>query len=95
MLIIAHLLVSLVVLFAVECTTEKSETTGRQIVVLRDDVDKQHLEELIADIRKTDEDPSLPSVRCTIHNVVDTISKILIVTASKGALDKVLLRKMC
>ena len=84
-----HLLVSLAIFITVRCHTEQ-RGTGRHIVVLQDDIDEQHLEAFISDIREADEDPSLPHVHCTIHNVVDTISKILIVTASEGALDKVL-----
>jgi len=89
MLIFANLLISLAVFITVKCTTEQ-RGTGRHIVVLRDDTSQRHLEELVSDIRETDEDPSLPDVHCTIHNVIDTISKILVVTASEGALEKVM-----
>lgn len=88
MLTFVHLLVSLTIFITVKCTTEQ-RGTGRHVVVLRDDIDKQRLEALISDMREADEDPSLPNVHCKIHNVLDTISKILIVTASEGALDKV------
>ena len=82
-----YLLVSLVVIISVNA---EQRSTGRHIVVLRDDISEQHLEGLVSDIREADEDPSLPNVHCTIHNVLNTISKILVVTANEGALEKVL-----
>ena len=97
MLMLVHLL-SLSIFVAVKCTAEQRElegedtplkTTGRHIVVLRDDIDEPHLAALISDIRKADKDPFLPNVHCTIHNVMTTLSKILVVTASEGALKKV------
>ena len=90
-----HLL-SLSIFVTIQCTAEIEgeetplKTTGRHIVVLQDDIDEPHLAALISDIRKADEDPSLPDVHCTIHNVMTTLSKMLIVTASEGALNKVL-----
>ena len=89
MLSFVHFFLILAILITVRCTTEQKSETGRHIVVLRDDIDEQHLEGLISDMREADEDPSLPNVHCTIHNVVTTLSKMLIVTASEGALDKV------
>ena len=89
MLSFVHFFVILAIFVSVKCTTEQKGDTGRHIVVLRDDIDEQHLEGLISDIREADEDPSLPNVHCTIHNVVTTLSKMLIVTASEGALNKV------
>lgn len=83
-----YLLVTVSFLASIKCLTEQ-KSTGRHIVVLRDDISKQNLNALVSDIREADEDASLPDVHCTIHNVVDTVSKMLIVTASKGALDKV------
>ena len=91
MLSFVHFFVILSIFADVRCTAEQKEDTGRHIVVLRDDVDEQHLEALITDIREADEDPSLPNVHCTIHNVLTTLSKMLIVTANEGALDKVLI----
>ena len=89
MLSFVHFFFTLTILVTVKCTTEQKGDTGRHIVVLLDDIDEQRLEGLISDIREADEDPSLPNIHCTIHNVVTTLSKMLIVTASEGALDKV------
>lgn len=89
MLKFVQLLVILAIFVTVKCTATEEKGTGRHIVVLRDDISEQHLEALVSDIREADEDPSLPNIHCTIHNVLDTISKILVVTASEGALDKV------
>ena len=61
----------------------------RHIVVLRDELTKQDVDELVSTIREADRDPSLPDVQCEVHDVLDTLSKMLIVTASKGAVDKV------
>ena len=62
---------------------------ARHIVVLRDELTKQDVDELLATLREADEDPSLPDVQCEVHDVLDTMSKMLIVTASKGAVDRV------
>lgn len=66
-----------------------SHAQARHIVVLRDELTKQDMDGVVASIREADEDPSLPDVQCEIHDVLDTLSKVLIVTASKGAVDKV------
>jgi len=66
-----------------------SYVQARHIVVLRNELTKQDIDEVVATIRKADEDPSLPDIQCEVHDVLDTLSKMLIVTASKGAVDKV------
>ena len=62
---------------------------GRHIIVLRDDIGKEGLKNFVANVRQADEDPSLPDVHCTIHDVADTLCSAVVVTASKRALRKI------
>ena len=62
---------------------------GRHITVLRDDIGKEGLKNFVANVRQADEDPSLPDVHCTIHDVADTLCSAVVVTASKRALRKI------
>ena len=71
------------------CLLFTQVSDGRHIVVLRDDIGKEGLNKFVADVRQADEDPSLPDVNCTIHDVVDTLCNAVVVTASKKALRKI------
>ena len=71
------------------CLIFTQVVNGRHIIVLRDGIGKEGLNNFVADVRQADEDPSLPDVHCTIHDVVDTLCNAVVVTASKRALRKI------
>ena len=71
------------------CLIFAQVATGRHIIVLRDNIGKGGLKKFVEDVRRADEDPSLPDVHCTIHGVVDTLCNAVLVTASKRALRKI------
>ena len=71
------------------CLTFTQVANGRHIIVLRDGIGKEGLKSFVANVRQADEDPSLPDVHCTIHDVVDTLCNAVVVTANKRALRKI------